>query len=508
MPSASNDPTTNSSLLWRAVVAVSVSATVGWLAHITGIGATTPQVMAVSIFVLIVSATLFFWEFRLAIAFLGIAMLLGTRVMTLEEMIKSTELDIILFLVGMMTLVGVLKDLGLFSWMIHIVVSMKRMNGMLFSLILMSLSALMASVVDEVTSIVFMLALVFQVCDTLKVRPIPFVLMSVMATNIGSSATMLGNPVGILIGTKAGLTFNDFIKWATPVTAMCIIATLIILLLVFRRDIHLLSERLEARRNEQLGLGPLVRIPYRRGLLILISAVTLIALHHTIEEKLGVARNTILLVAPLAIAGILMVYRHKRARHYIESEVEWWTLLFFMMLFSVAGALEHTGITKNLADKFVGSVGHHKELLTPLIISVTALGSAFVDNIVFVAAFIPVVKQLDQTVLYWALLFGACFGGNITAIGSTANIVALGMLEKRHRIGISFMEWLKVGALIGLVTSLIAWGSLVAMQHIFPHHLQIKHSERPQQSQVIDGNESVTDKPSANDAVLVVPEEN
>jgi Na+/H+ antiporter NhaD/arsenite permease-like protein len=332
--------------------------------------------------------------------------------------------------------------------------------------------------------------------------------MSVMATNIGSSATMLGNPVGILIGTKAGLTFNDFIKWATPVTAMCIIATLIILLLVFRRDIHLLSERLEARRNEQLGLGPLVRIPYRRGLLILISAVTLIALHHTIEEKLGVARNTILLVAPLAIAGILMVYRHKRARHYIESEVEWWTLLFFMMLFSVAGALEHTGITKNLADKFVGSVGHHKELLTPLIISVTALGSAFVDNIVFVAAFIPVVKQLDQTVLYWALLFGACFGGNITAIGSTANIVALGMLEKRHRIGISFMEWLKVGALIGLVTSLIAWGSLVAMQHIFPHHLQIKHSERPQQSQVIDGNESVTDKPSANDAVLVVPEEN
>lgn len=458
-------------MLWRGLAALGASISMGWLSYLAGIASNNQQILAVSIFVLIISATLFFWDFRLAIAFIGIAVLLGTRVMTLEQMISSAGLDIILFLVGMMTMVGVLKDLGLFTWLIHLVVTIKHMNGPRFSLILMIMAGIMASVVDEVTSIVFMLALVFQVCDTLKVRPIPFVLMAVMATNIGSSGTMLGNPVGILIGTKAGLTFHNFLLWATPVMLVCLMAALGVLMFYFRRDIALLTERLAARRNEQLGLGPLVRIPHRRGLCILIAAVSLIAMHHPIEVYLGVARNTVLLVAPLAIAGVLMVYRHKRARHYIESEVEWWTLLFFMMLFSVAGALEHTGVTASMAQHFSGLVGHHTGLLVPLIIAVTALGSAFVDNIVFVAAFIPIIKSLDQSNLWWALLFGACFGGNITAIGSTANIVALGMLEKRHRVGISFMEWLRVGALVGVVTALVAWLGIVTLSHVWPDPL-------------------------------------
>ncbi|MCK7473928.1 MAG: SLC13 family permease [Rhodopseudomonas palustris] len=134
--------------------------------------------LATSIFTLIITATLLFWSFRLAIAFIGMAIILAGNVITLEQFINSAELDIILFLVGMMTLVGVLKDLGLFSWIIQSVIKMKQMNGHLFIVIVMLMSALMASLVDEVTSIVFMLALIFQVCDTLKVKPTSFVIIS------------------------------------------------------------------------------------------------------------------------------------------------------------------------------------------------------------------------------------------------------------------------------------------------------------------------------------------
>jgi len=218
----------------------------------------------------------------------------------------------------------------------------------------------------------------------------------------------------------------------------------------------------------QLGLGPLVRVPHRRGLAILVTAVVFIGLHHQLELALGVAKNTILIVAPLAIAGVLMVYRHQRARHYIETEVEWWTLLFFMMLFAVAGALEHSGVTSGIAGAFRAAFGQGNPLLLPVILALAALGSAFVDNIVFVAAFIPIVKSLGSTALWWALLFGACFGGNITAIGSTANIVALGMMEKRYRTQIRFADWLKFGALVGLATCLVAWLALVALSPFMP----------------------------------------
>lgn len=448
----------------RAAVMFAVAILAGWAVRFLGTPShpvTTQQVTAVAVFVLIISATLLFWTMRLAIAFLGIAVMLGAKVMTLPQMVEKTELHIILFLVGMMTLVGVLKDLGLFTWMIQSIINAKRMTGRKFTLILILLSGIMPGVVDEVTSIVFVLALVFQVCDTLKLRATPFVLMSVLATNIGSTGTMLGNPVGILIGSKAGLTFGDFLLHATPITLLSLLGTLLLVVFWFRKDIALLDERLEKRRHEQLGLGPLVRIPYRRGLCIMLGALTLIALHHHLEQKLGVPDNTMLIVAPLAISGLLMIYRNRRARHYIEAEVEWWTLLFFMMLFAVAGALETTGVTEAVAVRFTSTFGTNRFLLTPLVVGTTALGSAFVDNIVFVAAFIPVIKSLvaahpDLHPLWWAMLFGACFGGNITAIGSTANIVALGMLEKRYGTHIGFMEWLKIGIVVGAITCVVA----------------------------------------------------
>jgi len=457
----------NPKILFLALVVLVVS--LGGRA--CGLASNFTQTTTLAVFAGVIATTLFFWERRVAAAFIGVSVLIATHAMTLQSILKATELDIIFFLVGMMIVVGVLKDLGFLTWVIQSIINRRNMTGVSFTAILCVLSAVLASVVDEVSSIVVVLALVFQVCDMLKLRPHPFVLIAVMATNIGSSATMLGNPVGIFIGNKAGLTFAQFLVGATPVALASLCATLAITVFWFRKDIRAMT--LAMARHRRMGLGPVLEIPYRTGLFILLATVSVIAFHHQIEHALALGgaenKNAFLIMTPLIVAGILMICRPSRARHYVEKDVEWWTLLFFMLLFAIAGSLNEQGITQNLADELTSHVKGGPKGMIPFVLVLASLGSAFVDNIVFVAAFTPVIQELvarsaDYSVLWWALLFGACFGGNITVVGSTANIVASGLLEKHGHNPIRFGTWFRLGALVGLVTALIAW----AMLTIFP----------------------------------------
>ncbi len=450
-----------------------ITALMGWSAYHFGLAPHALSVVAVCTFVAVICTTLFFWTHRVAVAFLGVAVLIGSRAMTLQGLLRATELDIILFLIGMMVIVGALKDLGFLTWIIQTIINKKRMTGTTFTVILCALSALLSSVIGEISSIVVVLALVFQVCDTLKVRATPFVLIAVLCTNIGSAATMLGNPVGIFIGNKAGFTFSQFLIGAMPVALVALAVTIIVVLLWYRKSIAEMSLKIEEHRKLRQGLGPLIRIPHRRGFFVLTVTVLIIAFHHQIENILGLTgaenTNAFLIITPLIIAGLLMIYRPQRARYYIEHEVEWWTLLFFMLLFAVAGGLQEQGVTRSLADKLAEITTGGPHALVPFVIGITSVGSAFVDNIVFVAAFKPVIQSLmehsaDYSVLWWALLFGACFGGNITVVGSTANIVALGLLEKRGHAHIAFLEWLKIGLVIGALTGVIAWGMLNVLE--------------------------------------------
>lgn len=452
---------------------LAVSFAVGLLVH-HSLKLNNQQVVASSVFVMIVMATLLFWKFRLAIAFIGIGVLMGTNALDLPTFVRECKVDVILFLVGMMITVGVLRELGLFTWIIQSVIKTPRMTGRMFIIIVMFLSAIMACIVDEVTSIVFTATLIFQVCDTVKISPIPFLIISVIATNIGSSGTMLGNPVGIVIGQNVTppLSFVDFIIWSFPIMLITLATSMTVLLWWYRKEINLLSEKLAARRQMGLGLGPLVNVPYKMGLAILVGMISFIGLHRYLEIKLNLAPNTVLIVAPLVIAGFLMVLRQDRARHYIENDVEWWTLLFFMMLFAIAGSLQHTHITEEIAGHFQNAFGNKPSVLIPLIIAFSAAGSAVLDNVVLVAAFVPVVDKLGQTPLIWALLHGACLGGNITMIGSTANIVALGMAEKRYRTSIKFFDWLKIGAIVGIVSCLIAWAGITVLSRYMPTNQQ------------------------------------
>lgn len=430
------------------------------------------QASAVGVFVAIIMGTLFFWNFRLAIAFLGLAVLICSKSLTIGQFVVSSSLEVILFLVGMMIIVGALRDLGFFTWIVQMIVSMPNISGRKFIMVTAIASALLACAVDEVTSIIFVSALIFQVCDRLKLNPTPYIIISVLCTNVGSAGTMMGNPVGIYIGTKGGLSFGDFMLWSFPVMLAALLVTAAATLFYYRKEVAEFDLHMKARLARNLTLAPAIKVPYKQGLVLLVCTVLAISLHVPLERLMGLPKNSVLLIAPMVCSGIVMIIRRERARHYVERDVDWWTLLFFMLLFAIAGTLEHTHVDRLMANNFSKICGASHAALVPFIMVVSALGSAFVDNVIFVAAFSPVIEQLSTSIkdlpLWWALLFGACFGGNITMIGSTANIVALGLIERRTHSGVTFFGWLKIGLISSLLAGLVGWAGIMLLEPLMP----------------------------------------
>jgi Na+/H+ antiporter NhaD/arsenite permease-like protein len=244
-----------------------------------------------------------------------------------------------------------------------------------------------------------------------------------------------------------------------------------VVVLWYRKAIAHLDTQIKALGANEM-LIRLISIPPGRELKISLAifGVTLlfISLHHRLELLWNLEPNTILLTVPLFSSGCVMIWKWNRARDYIEKDVEWWTLLFFMLLFAQAGTLKYTGATDVLAQKISGITGNNVPLLTGIVLWISTIGSSILDNVVLVAAFIPVIQSFQGLVptlqpLWWALLFGGCFGGNITLVGSTANIVALGILEKEERIKISFFRWFWVGLTVGVATTVIVWVALLTI---------------------------------------------
>jgi Na+/H+ antiporter NhaD/arsenite permease-like protein len=198
-----------------------------------------------------------------------------------------------------------------------------------------------------------------------------------------------------------------------------------------------------------------------------LGVVIFLALHYRLELLFGLEKNTLLVATSITGAGIAMLWKRDKAREYLEKGVDWWTLVFFMFLFSKAGCLAYTSVTDKIADAFTGLTAS-PVLLTMIMAVVAAFGSAALDNVVLVAALVPVVQALGQAgvhtfPIWWALLQGACYGGNITMVGSTANIVALGMLEKRTGYHMTFRKWILIG-LAGSLLPLLVAQSLLLVQ--------------------------------------------
>ena len=454
-------------MIRKFFILIAIALSLGLLSRSMGLN--FHQSLAISIFSASILGTLFFWDFRLSFAFIGTSLLLATKTIDVEHLMRFASVEVILFLACMMVLVGLLKENGFFNIVSHLLLGVKHLNSRKFIIILSVVSAVMAAMVDEVTSIIFMIIAVLEICDRLEIDPVPFLITSVLATNIGSSATLLGNPIGILIATKSGLTFEDFLIKASPLAAVCLAVTIGICMTWYRKTLKIMDERLKHFKEKQLAAmeKPVV---FGKDLKISLGifglTLMLIALHHRLEILWGLDRNTILLAAPLVACGAVFVWKQKNARKHIERDVEWWTLLFFLFLFAQAGTLQYTGATDVMAKHLIAMAGGSVNILTGAILWIASIGSAVLDNVVLVAAIIPIMQSfktagVNMQALWWALLFGGCLGGNVTLVGSTANIVALGILEKEKNIHITFLRWFGVGLTTGLVTTLVVWAALL-----------------------------------------------
>lgn len=454
-------------MLKQLLVYLSVIAIVAFLSLISGL--LPRQVTSVAVFTAIVLGSLLFWRFRLAFAFIGVVILLALGLLDIPHFLEYSHLDIILFLIGMMVVIGFLEERRFFEILLSkLLVRFKKAERLIISMMLMS--AFFAALVDEVTSILFMTSTMIHCASRYRVNPTPFVVMLVFATNIGSSATVVGNPVGVMIAFSADLTFSDFLRWATPISVISLLAMTPLIMWYFRREMKELSSNFEEvcvcgvceRCASQAGENP--PVPRREFLLSLtffLGVISLLVLHHHIEQLLGLPTNTMLLGTALGAGGLALVLNRYKAREIVELRVDWWTLTFFLLFFASVGTLKFAGVTEFLAIKILFTFGlETTSMLLPLTLIFSFL-SAFMDNVLAIATFIPIILDLkligiSTFPLWWGALFGGTFFGNLTMIGSTANIVAVGMMEKRKISSVTFTQWIKPGIIASVVPLAIA----------------------------------------------------
>ncbi|MEM0052586.1 MAG: SLC13 family permease [Nitrososphaeria archaeon] len=427
------------------------------------------QTLSVVVFSMIILATLFFWRFRVPVAMIGVALMLIGGLVELDLLVEYMNMPVIIFLLCMMIIVSYIRRLGFFDFILERTMILTKFEPKVLLVFFVLMSAFMAAAVDEVSSILFMSVLIFDLAKRFDIDPLPYLMCSIFATNIGSSATVLGNPVGVYVAFYASLSFDDFLKWATPAA---VLSSIIIIPLMFKQYSGFLSKFKEALSSSTLSeKSPSLSSEAKNGGIIFTITLLLLALHHTLETIFLLPKNSLLVAIPLAIASYVLLSLKDEAIEFFEKNIEWWTLVYFMFLFSISSTLEFTGVTAKISLLFISLYESISTFLPPqllivvfFIICVTIIGflSAFLDNIVAVAIFLPIISEIVSLhipfaeILWWSVLIGGCYFGNATPIGSTANIVVLGLFDKRYGKSIPFKQWFKVGLIISFLTSLIA----------------------------------------------------
>jgi Na+/H+ antiporter NhaD/arsenite permease-like protein len=395
---------------------------------------------------------------KMVTALAGAGLILAFGVASSEDAFYShdtgVDWDVIFLLLGMMIIVGILRQTGVFEYIA--IWAAKRAKGSPFRVmvLLVLITAVASAMLDNVTTVLLIAPVTLLVCERLGVSPVPFLIAEVLASNIGGAATLIGDPPNIIIASRSGLTFNDFLVHMTPIAALAIAALVVMLPLLFRGSFQGDPDRVA----DVMGLNEREAIKDRRLLIICGAVLTAVFIGFIGHAALHIEPSVVALLG----AGILVLLSRSKPRDFMPS-VEWETLLFFAGLFVMIGALVKTGVISQIAEAAARATGGDPLTATMLILFVSALLSGVVDNIPYTAAMSPIVLQLTQGIgdpvqadaLWWSLAIGADFGGNLTAIGASANVVVIG-IAMRSGSPISFWEFTKKGAIVTVVTILLA----------------------------------------------------
>lgn len=401
--------------------------------------------------ILIISYLILFTEKlnRAVVALVGACIMIFAGVLTQEAAIAGIDFNTLALLTGMMIIVGIAEKSGMFQYVAIWAVHKTRANprSLLFTLGL--ITAVFSALLDNVTTVLLIVPVTFQITDKLKVNPYPYLIMEIFASNIGGTATLIGDPPNILIGSALNLSFMDFVNELTPVVA----ATMLVLILVFD---FAYGRKLKTDKRNQVEVMKVKAIDTITDWALLkksLFVLTAVILGFISAEHLHIANGTIAIFGA-AVMMLLFTFgnTHSERDHKVESAfnlVDWTTIFFFAGLFAIVYGLEEAGVLELLGHKFTEFTEGSIEKTTMLIVWVSALVSTAIDNIPFVATMIPLVKTIETDMggreammpVWWALSLGACYGGNGSLIAASANVIVAGM-SQRHGEPIHFMRFL------------------------------------------------------------------
>ncbi|MEV4347137.1 ArsB/NhaD family transporter [Actinoplanes sp. NPDC049596] len=395
---------------------------------------------------------------RVAVALGGAAIMLAIGATDAEHAFFSEDAgidwNVIFLLLGMMLIVGVLKRTGLFEFVA--IWAAKRARGRPFPImvILIVVTGVLSAALDNVTTVLLVAPVTLLVCDRLGVPPVPFLIAEVLASNIGGTATLVGDPPNIIIASRSGLTFNDFLTVLAPFVLVVLVVLVLLCRIMFRSAFRYDAER--AAKIMALREGDAIRD--RRLVVLSLAVLGAVLVAFTLHTVLHLEPSVVAL-----LGGLLLLALSRLDANEVARDVEWPTLVFFAGLFVMVGALVSTGVIDELAHAATGAVEGKMWPATLLLLFGSGVLSAIVDNIPYVATMSPIVAELVDAaggndhaqVLWWALAIGADLGGNATAVGASANVVVLGLAERAgHKI--TFWGFTKYGLVVTAISIALA----------------------------------------------------
>lgn len=398
------------------------------------------QVVSVAVFVLVMAAIVSEKVHRTVAAVAGGVVLVCLRVLSVDQAVGYIDFNTIGVLIGMMLFVAVVRNSGLFEYVAIKAAKIAHGNPWRIMLLFAVLTAVLSAFLDNVTTVLLVGPMAIAITGILGIDPVPFLLSQILASNIGGTATLIGDPPNIMIGSQAGLGFVDFVINTGSAVVIILTVVCVCFYLMWGKKMAVAQEKMQAvmQLDEKRSITD-------RGLMIKsVVMIGVVVLGFTFHGSLGVDSCII----ALASATIMLIIGRQDTEEIVLG-VEWSTILFFTGLFVVVGGMQQTGVITLLGNALVNATGGNALLLMVLILWGSALLSAFLDNIPFVATMIPLILSMqadgmDVTALWWALSLGACLGGNGTLIGASANVVLSGISAK-HGHPIGFGQYLKVG---------------------------------------------------------------
>lgn len=412
------------------------------------------EIISIVIFLLVMIAIISEKVHRAAASMAGAVILLVTQVLTVDSAIEHVDVNTIGVLVGMMLFVAVVKNSGLFEYVA--IKSAKLTHGKPWAImaVFAIITAVLSAFLDNVTTVLLVGPMTLAITSILKVNPVPFLLTQILASNMGGTATLIGDPPNIMIGSEAGLGFADFILNTAPIVVIIMAVSLLCFYFMFGRKMKVSEDAMKA----VMELDEKRAIKDKSLMVKSVIMIALVVIGFMFHSSLGMESCTIAL-----LAAVVMMLIGKQDVEDVILGVEWSTILFFIGLFVVVGGMEETGVIDQLASLLIGMTGGNMVMTMLIILWVSAIVSSFLDNIPFVATLIPMIlaiqaeSGMDVTPLWWALSLGACLGGNGTLIGASANVVLSGISNK-NGYPITFMSYLKVGfpmMILSIVISMV-----------------------------------------------------